>query len=232
MALILHLETATLICSVALSSNGELLLLRETTNKNSHSEVITTLIEEMVAEAGINLRMLDAVAVSEGPGSYTGLRIGVSTAKGLCYALDKPLIAVNTLHSIAYGISKKYHTEEDLLFCPMIDARRMEVYTTFFNHRLENIVPVSAMIIQQDTFSEYFQGHRIVFGGDGAEKCKEIFVNQPKAIFSEINLPSASFMVNIAEQKFQLSQFENLAYFEPFYLKEFIAGVPKVKGLH
>lgn len=240
--MLLHIETATRVCSVALSEGGKLLQLRESQEKNIHSTVVTLFIEEALRAEGKPFSALDAVTVSMGPGSYTGLRIGVSTAKGICYALDKPLIAVGTLEAMAAGMagtpSASWRTPS--LFCPMIDARRMEVYCGLFLPGLhpgeEGLHPtpfreVRAEIITDTSFSEELKTHTIVFAGDGAEKCKPLLEHHPNAIFREGFQPSAKFMIPIAEEKFNRKQFEDVAYFEPFYLKDFIPGVPRVKGL-
>jgi len=232
MTYILCIETATPVCSVTLVRDNVILHSRESSKKNSHSEIVTIFIDEVIKEAGIKYTDLDAVAVSKGPGSYTGLRIGVSTAKGLCYALDIPLISVNTLRSMAFGMAQKYDQKEDLplLFCPMIDARRMEVYTALYNENDEQIEETKAEIIDEHSFSNYLENNKVVFFGDGSDKCKEV-ITHPNAIFINDIYPSASNMAEIAFAKYNKKQFEDVAYFEPFYLKEFIAGKPKVKGL-
>jgi len=234
MSLILCIETATPVCSVALSKNGEILSLKETAKKNSHSEVVTLFIDGLLRENKIQYTDLNAVAVSKGPGSYTGLRIGVSTAKGLCYALDIPLIAINTLRSMAYGMAEIYlkerKTSENILFCPMIDARRMEVYSAIYDENNNEVRETKAEIIEKNSFSEYLEQNQMIFFGNGAAKCKDV-ITHPNSVFYENIHPSATNMVLITEQKFQKQQFEDVAYFEPFYLKDFIAGVPKVKGL-
>ena len=230
MAFILHIETATAKCSVAVSNDNELLSLRESTEKNSHAEVITLFIDEVLKEAGLTVDSIDAVAVSKGPGSYTGLRIGVSTAKGLCYALDAPLIAVSTLQTMAYGLSKKYSTEKNILFCPMIDARRMEVYNAVYDANNKEIKSISADIITQEFLNEFLNKNKIIFFGDGAEKCKTV-LKHSNAFFVDDILPSAVDMIDPVFEKFLTKEFEDVAYFEPFYLKDFVAGKPKVKGL-
>jgi tRNA threonylcarbamoyladenosine biosynthesis protein TsaB len=230
MAVILNIETATQVCSVALSSEGEVLQIRESREKNSHSTIITLFIEEVMKSAGLPFSALDAVAVSMGPGSYTGLRIGVSTAKGTCYALDKPLIAIGTLDAMAAGMLTTSQSQ-DFLLCPMIDARRMEVYNALFDSELKQVRETQAEIIGEDSFREELEKHIIVFAGDGAEKCKPALGNHPNARFIDDFYPSAAYMIKLAEKKFQESAFENVAYFEPFYLKDFIPGIAKVKGL-
>ena len=205
--------------------------MKEASEKNSHSSVLSSLIDEMMIEGDVSYNQIDAVAVSSGPGSYTGLRIGVSTAKGLCYALDKPLIAVETLESMAAGAIEK-HLDYNGLFCPMIDARRMEVYSQIFDKQMNVQKKVSADIIEQGSYSAYFNSESILFFGDGAEKVQPFFDKEPKAFFDLDFSPSSQYMRHLAEQKYQQGDFEDVAYFEPFYLKDFIAGKPSVKGLY
>jgi tRNA threonylcarbamoyladenosine biosynthesis protein TsaB len=231
MAVILNIETATRVCSVALAIDGEVVALKESHEKNAHAENITIFSEAVVKEAGLSLKDLDAIAVSKGPGSYTGLRIGVSTAKGFCYALDKPLIAIGTLTSLAAGMVTQQDNPADFLYCPMIDARRMEVYAALFDGDLDTIMETEAIIIDKDSFAAHLPTQPIVFAGDGAAKCKEVLGFQENAVFFEELLPSATYMAALTAQKFNDEQFEDVAYFEPFYLKDFVAGVPKVKGL-
>jgi tRNA threonylcarbamoyladenosine biosynthesis protein TsaB len=180
MALILYLETATKICSVALAKDEKLLGLRETAVSNSHSELITVFIGEVLNEAGIGINEIDAVAVSKGPGSYTGLRIGVSTAKGLCYSLDKPLISVSTLQSMAFGALKVYpEIDKETIICPMLDARRMEVYYAFYDSNMHEVKPDSAAIITENYFSDIPENKKLFLFGDGAEKCEPLFKDDP-----------------------------------------------------
>jgi len=180
---------------------------------------------------------LDAVAVSMGPGSYTGLRIGVSTAKGICFALDKPLIAIGTLQSMAAGAKKGLESRNfgtpalPTLLCPMIDARRMEVYNALYEPDLNLFRDIRAEIILESSFATELDQHQIWFFGDGADKCKSLLGNHPNAHFVDDFQLSAAYMVSLAEERFARSEFENVVYFEPFYLKDFIPGIPKVKGL-
>src|SRR5579863_8964207 len=175
MSLILQIETATTVCSVALALNGEVLCLREVEQRNIHAEKITLFIDELLNDVGKSYSALDAVAVSSGPGSYTGLRIGVSVAKGLCFALDKPLIAVETLTAMADGLMEQRSIDNSsLLLCPMIDARRMEVFTAVFDTRGNKIKPTSAEIIDEDSFSDLLKDHQVIFFGDGAQKCAKV----------------------------------------------------------
>jgi tRNA threonylcarbamoyladenosine biosynthesis protein TsaB len=220
MALILSIDTSTKVCSVALHQDTLLLGVFEMFTEKSHSSAITILIENIVQQCGFELKDLSAVAIAKGPGSYTGLRIGTATAKGLCFALDKPLIAINTLASMAYGLSRQMPFPH-ILFCPMIDARRMEVYCAIYNHTQEILLPVDARIIQQDSFSQLIARHKIVFFGDGASKCKNVLNYSDNALFIENFHPSAAYVGALALGKFNENIFEDIAYFEPFYLKEF-----------
>lgn len=226
MALILHLETATTVCSVALAKDGQLLSKKELNGDYTHAENLTCFIETVVEEAKRSLKEVDAIAISKGPGSYTGLRIGVSTAKGLCYSLDKPLIALNTLEHSAYGCSLQ-HGKEDDLFCPMIDARRMEVYCAVFDKSNKLIRATAAEIIDEHSFADLLQKQTVYFFGDGSAKCKAALASNPNAIFLDHLYPSALNMIPLADQAFQDKQFEDVAYFEPFYLKDFVAGKKK-----
>ncbi len=227
MPYILHIETATKVCSVAVSENNKLLYCKESAVANSHSSLITLYSEEVFKNAGIGFNKLSAVCVSMGPGSYTGLRIGVSTAKGFCYALNIPLIAVNTLQSMASFFSAEHKNKKDTLLCPMIDARRMEVYTALFDNKAQFIKKTSAEIIDENSFSEILDTKKIIFFGDGAAKCKQLLSGHDNAIFNEDFTVSAKGMISIAWEKFKNKQFEDVAYFEPYYLKDFIATVPK-----
>ena len=221
MPIILHLETATKTCSVALSKNGELLALKEeTSEKFSHAEKLNQFILDVLEVTGLTVKNLDAVAVSAGPGSYTGLRIGTSTAKGICYALQIPLISVDSLMALA-NLAK----DADHLLCPMFDARRMEVYTAIYDQQLNAIVPTTAKVIDELSFREELDRGKVLFFGPGSQKCKS-FIQSPNAIFKDITV-SAKGMISISAEKFKRKQFEDLAYFEPAYLKDFIAGKPK-----
>jgi len=227
MALILQLETATTSCSVALALDGKVIACKELQEKNIHASHITLFIQQVIEEAGKSLTDMDAVAVSMGPGSYTGLRIGVSTAKGLCYALDIPLIAINTLQSMANGmISSGKFDNNFFLYCPMIDARRMEVYTAVYDLHLNEIHTIQAKIIENDSFDELLKNNKIVFFGDGAFKCHDILDNPNALILSDF-INSAKDMSSLALEKFKKQDFEDIAYFEPFYLKDFIFIKPR-----
>jgi len=225
MSLILGLETSTKICSVAISNGNKLLALKEEGGEYSHSEKLTVFIQDVLKEAGVELNQIDAIAVSKGPGSYTGLRIGVSVAKGLCYALYKPLIAVDTLQAMARTPFLK--AERGHLLCPMLDARRMEVYTAIYNQNNEVVEAVNAKIIDEHSFAEQLKNNKIIFFGDGAEKCKAILSKHPNAIFSNEGNPSAQYINKIAQEKFDLKQVEDVAYFEPYYLKDFVGTTAK-----
>ena len=228
MALILQIETATQTCSVALTQDGKLLYFLEKTERNIHAGAITVFIEEIMLKAGKQYADLDAVAVSMGPGSYTGLRIGVSTAKGLCYALDIPLIAVNTLEAMANGfINNCFSVNPQTVFCPMIDARRMEVYCAVYNYKNELILETEAKIIDEQSFSDLLNQYVVYFFGDGAAKCEtDLGVHLNARIMNDFE-NSASHLTSLAFEKFKNKQFEDIAYFEPFYLKDFIAGKKK-----
>ncbi len=230
MAIILHIETATEVCSVAVANNYKLLALKETEGGNSHSANLTIFIEEVMKQAGLTLKDLDAVAVSKGPGSYTGLRIGVSVAKGFCYGLDIPMIAVDTLKAMAWSASDG--NDADVLYCPMIDARRMEVYAAIYDKNNNTFREVKADIVDELTYKEYLDKNIVMFFGNGAEKCREILTAHPNARILDNNFTSSVGMITLAADKYEHKQFEDVAYFEPFYLKDFIAAKPIVKGLH
>ena len=222
--IVLHLETATTVCSVALFQGEKMLSLKEQDGGYSHAENLHLFIEEVMGEAGLSLANIDAVAVSQGPGSYTGLRIGVSAAKGLCYALDKPLIATETLHSMAEGMLAQSDAN---LLCPMIDARRMEVYSCIFDRNLNVVRELSAVIVDEHTFDDALESGSVAFFGDGAEKLKSLYEGRTNALFPGGGFPSARFAGKAGLQRFVNGQFEDVAYFEPFYLKSFVATTPK-----
>jgi tRNA threonylcarbamoyladenosine biosynthesis protein TsaB len=229
MSRILQIETATTVCSVALATGGVVTAFKQVDQRNIHAEVITLYIEELVSSAGINYNDLDAIAISSGPGSYTGLRIGVSTAKGLCYALDKPLIAIETLEAMANGIiaDKSLNIDKQTLLCPMIDARRMEVYTALFDTSGNRVKATAAEIIDEHSFNEYLANQKILFFGDGAEKCQSVLGNNPNAQFLTGFTNSATHLATQATNKFTNQDFEDVAYFEPYYLKEFLVTSKK-----
>jgi tRNA threonylcarbamoyladenosine biosynthesis protein TsaB len=224
MSLILQIETATTVCSVALAMEGKIIALKELNEPNIHAQKITLFIQEVLQNAGSTFDAVDAVAVSSGPGSYTGLRIGVSTAKGLCFALNKPLIAVETLAAMSSGFAANFNPGENVLLCPMIDARRMEVYTSLFDVSGNTIEPTSAKIIDATSFADFLKDHRIIFFGDGADKCREALGTNHNAMFNSDFSNSAAYLTALAANKFKANDFEDVAYFEPYYLKDFIAG--------
>ena len=231
MATILSIETSTRVCSVAISMNENVVVVKETHVSNSHAELITLLCQQALLEAGLEFSGLDAVAVSQGPGSYTGSRIGVSTAKGLCYGLDIPLIAVSTLEAMALGMITTTPHPENAVFCPMIDARRMEVYNAVFSSHLKLINPVEATVVDEDSFGNFLANHPVYFGGDGAAKCAQVLAHHGHARFLSDFNPSARWVATLSERHFKDSVFTDIAYFEPYYLKDFIAGIPRIKGL-
>ncbi len=234
--MILCIETSTAVCSVALVDKGDVIALKESLDGQNHAEKITVFIDEMMKETRMSYKELDAVAVSMGPGSYTGLRIGVSTAKGFCYAMEKPLIAVDTLSAMANGFishqSSAISHQQSAIFCPMIDARRMEVYSAFFNEKLERISETEAIIIDENSFSDLKENHHLYLFGDGADKLVSLFENDENITVVEKFHCSAAYMATLAEKAFKNKDFVDAAYFEPFYLKNFVPGIPKVKGLN
>jgi len=224
MALILGIETATKNCSVALFKDGIIIAKKEHISDGyTHAEELTLFIQDVINSANITLKKVEAVAISMGPGSYTGLRIGTSTAKGLCYALDIPLIAVSTLKAMAFEMAKN---EKSVIYCPMIDARRMEVFSALYDVNNKLVRDVQADVVDENTYAE-FLAHEIIFFGDGSLKCKEI-ISHKNAKFIEGFHPSAKNLGILAKSKFENKDFEDVAYFEPYYLKDFVAGKKKV----
>ena len=221
MSLILNIESATDICSIAISRDDKIITLREIVG-NSHAEQMTLLINECLEIAGIKINDLEAVAISNGPGSYTSLRIGASTAKGICYALDLPMIAIDTLESLAMAAFNEAR-DENALYCPMIDARRMEVYTTLYKfskdkNGLEEIEPMSPKIIAADSYSEFFEkNQKIIFCGNGAPKCQETLLHS-NALFLSIKC-SARYLILLSYKKNLIKEFVDMAYHTPQYLK-------------
>ena len=231
MGKILSIETSTDVCSVAIAEDGIVIAKQELFQPNSHSTHLTLLIQELFKTEGVSpMEELNAVAVSAGPGSYTGLRIGVSVAKGICYALNLPLISIDTLKILTQAaiITQDNNNTEELLYCPMLDARRMEVYTALHSSSFNILEETNAKIIDSDSFSEQLEKNMILFFGNGAAKCKNDISNE-NALFLDGIVPLAANMSILAEQKFANSNFEDLAYFEPFYLKSFIATISKKK---
>lgn len=228
MSLILSIDTSARGCSVALHQNQQLLACYELLADKSSSGRLTTLIENIVSHNEFTLEQLDAIAVAKGPGSYTGLRIAVSTAKGLCFALEKPLIAIHTLQAMVKQVADYY--EPTTLLCPMLDARRMEVFCAVYDKTLYEIQPVQAKIIDAYSFAEILSNHKMVFFGDGAAKCKALLEYQANAIFIDHPIyPSAKTVGELAHLKFKNNDFEDTVSFEPFYLKEFVGTIPKSK---
>jgi tRNA threonylcarbamoyladenosine biosynthesis protein TsaB len=228
--LILSLDTSTRSCSVAVHQNGLLLACYALFTDKSSSGMLTTLIQNTVEHAGFQLTDLDVVAVAKGPGSYTGLRIATSTVKGLCFALDKPLVAINTLEAMAAQLSGSLPAA-DYLLCPMIDARRMEVFCAVFDQKINAIQTTQALIIDDNAFAELLAKHKIVFFGDGADKCKTALDANPNAIFIETQIyPSAKTVGELALKAIDSQQFEDLETFEPYYLKDFVGTTPRTKN--
>jgi tRNA threonylcarbamoyladenosine biosynthesis protein TsaB len=248
MSIILSIETSTKACSAAIHQDGNLLSVSELYNEKSSSGMLTTLIEHVAKTASLTLKEVDAIAVAKGPGSYTGLRIGVSTAKGLCFTLEKPLIAINTLEAMAYQLFAVRHSAVrhsavrhsavnyklgdsplSILLCPMLDARRMEVYCAVFNaDTIEIIEPTQAKIIDETSFADLLENQQMIFFGDGAEKCQTTLGRNPNAVLlNQTIFPSAKSIGALANRAFEQQQFENVADFEPFYLKEFVGTTPK-----
>ncbi len=231
MGFILNLESSTEVCSVSLARDGELVDSIENNEGLNHAKLLSVFTNDVMERNQLGFQQLDAIAISKGPGSYTGLRIGVSLAKGICYGSNIPLIAISPLEAMAWHISqtlKEYGIDDikNLLFCPMIDARRMEVYTALYNNSLEEILQVNAQIIDENSFAEYLKENTVAFFGNGSSKCSE-HLSSPNALFIKDIRTSAQFMCSLSYKAFENNDFVDLAYFEPFYLKDFIAGIPK-----
>jgi tRNA threonylcarbamoyladenosine biosynthesis protein TsaB len=221
-AYILNIETSTTNCSVSLSFEGETLVLKEDYDNNySHAERLHVYIDEVLKQADIKSSQLDAIAVSKGPGSYTGLRIGVSAAKGLCFALGKPLIAISTLEALSHQVK----TKEGIII-PMLDARRLEVYSAVFDNGYNRLRETQAQVLNEDSFKSYLEESKVTFIGNGVSKTKEL-INHKNAIFIDGKLPSANEMSQLAYNKYKKNDIEDVAYFEPYYLKDFVALKPK-----
>ncbi|WP_102406129.1 tRNA (adenosine(37)-N6)-threonylcarbamoyltransferase complex dimerization subunit type 1 TsaB [Parabacteroides bouchesdurhonensis] len=230
MSCILNIETSTSVCSVALSMDGQVLFEKTSYEGPSHAVLLGVYVEEAIAVAKKKGVKLSAVAVSSGPGSYTGLRIGVSVAKGLCFGYDIPLISIHTLDILTIAALKLQKEANDRLYCAMLDARRMEVYAAIYNSGLEVIRGISADIVNADTYMSYLEKDKVCFFGNGAEKCKSI-ITSPNALFMDNIYPLAVNMIPLSERAFIAGAFEDVAYFEPFYLKEFQATIAKNKVL-
>lgn len=230
--MILCIETATTVCSVALCCSDRVISQRESKNSNSHAEMLAVFINEIFKERNINAQELEAIAVSKGPGSYTGLRIGVSTAKGIAYAADIPLIGIDTLTSMYYGlleteIGRKY-IDRETLFCPMLDARRMEVYYCIYDSYGKKVKEITIETINENSFTDISSNFMMIFFGNGVNKCSGV-IKRDKQIFIKNFELSASYMRTPAYKALKEAKFENTAYFEPFYLKDFLGTRPKKK---
>lgn len=226
MACILHLETSTTVCSVALSEDRALLYTKEDFDGPSHAVTLGVFVDDVLSMADSAGKHIDAVALSCGPGSYTGLRIGASMAKGICYGRNLPLIALPTLQVLSVPVLLDDALPEDALLCPMIDARRMEVYSAIYDRALRPLKDVSADIIGTESYREFLDEHPVWFFGNGAAKCAEV-ISHPNAHFLTGTHPLARWMFPLAEKAFAAEAFADVAYFEPFYLKEFVATQPR-----
>lgn len=229
MPCILHIDTSTDVCSAALADNGVVMEEKVSCEGHSHASSLGLYVTDCLDCAKRNGLSLDAVAVSAGPGSYTGLRIGVSMAKGICFGLDIPLISVPTLELLASAVIRN-HPREDALFCAMLDARRMEVYAAIYNRDREQVREAKAEIVTAGTYASYLNDGRVCFFGNGSDKCKPV-IDHPNAVFVPDVHPMAAQMVPLAEERYAKGLFEDVAYFEPFYLKEFLAVIAKNKVL-
>ncbi len=226
MAKIITIDTSTNVCSVALHENGILLASKINHKEKSHSKYVTLMVEEVVESAGLELKDVDAFAISKGPGSYTGLRIGVATVKGYCFALDKPMISINTLDGM-WEQQKEEHVAS--YYIPMIDARRMEVYTKVFDSSV-TLIETEAKILDENSFSQFTKKGKVIFCGDGSNKFQELIgdkENKDNYVFIDNVFPNAEFMGKQVYELYKSNVFEDLAYFEPYYLKDFVATTPK-----
>ncbi len=226
MACILNIETSTDVCSVAVSDNLHVIWNEECFEGASHAVKLGVFVDQALSYIRHDGLRLDGVAVSGGPGSYTGLRIGVSTAKGVCYGAGVPLISVPTLQVLCVPVLLREEIEEGALLCPMIDARRMEVYSEIFDRRLRTVRPVQADVVEADTYREFLDSHKVYFLGNGSAKCKEV-ITHPNARFIDGVVPLAQYMHPLSDRRFFDSKFDDVAYYTPFYLKEFQATKPK-----
>lgn len=236
MATILNIDTSTEVCSVSLGKDGISVALREDHAGKNHAMQLTLFIDELLQQKGISMHDIDAVAVSGGPGSYTGLRIGVSTAKGICYASGKPLIVIPSLEAMAHHVisnSARYHLpdEASMLFCPMIDARRMEVYTAVYNAKGEQIQKISADIIDHQSFEEQLKTDKVAFFGNGSAKCRAAIGHENALFVADVHT-SAAYIAPLAEKAYSEKRFVDTAYYEPYYLKDFVATVPTKNIIH
>ena len=222
---ILHIETSTNVCSVAVSEGSECVFFKMNDEGMNHAALLSLFVRDALDSLKSAGKLPDAIAVSSGPGSYTGLRIGVSTAKGLCYGYEIPLIAVDTLAVMAAEAAARAK-DTSLLLCPMIDARRMEVYTAIYNATLVRTTEISAEIITSDSYADLLSNSKVCFFGNGADKCKTV-ITHPNALFLDNITPMASNMIGLATEAYEKADFADVAYFEPFYLKEFQATTPR-----
>ena len=222
--IILHMDTATKVCSVSISKGHEIIALKEIKDDHySHSEKLHVFIEDILKKSNIDITQLNAVCVSKGPGSYTGLRIGVSAAKGLCYALDIPMLAIDTLKIMAMACIEQYDFD---LYVPMIDARRMEVYMAIYDNHQHCVVPTCAEVIDTESFLQRLETQKIIFFGSGSQKCK-MLINHPNAHFLNKEMVSSSHMAKLSYEKYTERDFEDTAHFEPHYLKDFVVNKKK-----
>lgn len=228
MSYILCIETGTEVCSVSLSKDNRLIQVLESDAPQAHAKQLAVFIDDILKSNGLAARQLAAVAVSEGPGSYTGLRIGVSTAKGICFASNIPLIAIGSLATLAAGAAKVIEDKAGLI-CPMIDARRMEVYTAIYNAEGDLVSPVEAKVVDEHSFDSFLANEPVFFVGNGSAKCKDVIAH-PNARFMDVR-HSAENMVELAFAKLQASDFVDVAYYEPFYLKDFVVTKSKKNSL-
>lgn len=227
MSCILSIETSTDVCSVAVSQDGTCIFEKEDSSGPNHAVKLGVFVDEALSFIDSHLIPLDAVAVSCGPGSYTGLRIGVSMAKGICYGRSVKLLSVPTLHLLCVPVLlREQIQEENALLCPMLDARRMEVYAQLFDRALNEVRPIQADVVDEDTYKSYLDERPVYFFGNGAEKCIEV-INHPNAHLIKNVEPLAKYMFPLAEKRMMNEQFEDVAYFVPFYLKDFVAKTPK-----
>lgn len=231
MPCIINIETSTKVCSVAVTCDGMVAFNREHYEGPSHASLLGGYINEALEFINSNKLKIDAVAVSGGPGSYTGLRIGVSMAKGLCFGFNVPLIALDTTEIMSCSVLFNPKIDEEALLCPMIDARRMEVYSAIYDRALQQILPIEANIIDENSFSDILKERKVVFFGDGAEKCKEV-IKSENAIFLTGVVPLAKSMLALSERALRNQDSKDTAYYQPFYLKEFQATTPKNKVLN
>lgn len=228
MAKILLLETSTALCSVALTENGEITAYKESSEPRAHASLTAVFVDEILKERGLEVKDCDAVCVSMGPGSYTGLRVGVSTAKGLCFGSNKPLLAVGTLNTLVAQADKEGLVPDGCKYIiPMIDARRMEVYYSVFTIDGKEITETKPLVVKEDSFQEYLKEGKVLFIGDGAGKCKGTIISE-NATFIQCE-PKASSMGKLAEEEYKEKRFKDVAYFEPFYLKDFVVTTSKKK---